>query len=90
MTFPLTAFIEAGMELARYEKLEDGSYGGEIPELEGVIAFGTSLRECQIDLRSTLEDWIFVGFHWGHRFPVIADIDLNKPSPVQVECVQTS
>ena len=90
MTFPLTAYIEAGMELARYEKLEDGSYGGEIPELEGVIAFGSTLQECQLELRSTLEDWILVGFHLGHRLPVIAGMDLNKPSHACVESVQTS
>ena len=30
MTFSLTADIEAAMELARYDKLEDGSFAGEI------------------------------------------------------------
>ncbi len=39
MTFPLTAYIEAAMELARYDKLEDGSFAGEVPKLPGVAAF---------------------------------------------------
>jgi len=89
MLFPLTAYIEAGMELARYDKLEDDSFAGEIPDLEGVIAFGKTLKECQTELRSTLEDWTLVGFHLGHRLPVIAGIDLNKPPHVHVEAVQT-
>ncbi|MCI0542026.1 MAG: type II toxin-antitoxin system HicB family antitoxin [Verrucomicrobiales bacterium] len=89
MIFPLTAYIEAGLELARYDKLEDGSFVGESPELEGIIAFGKTLSECQAELRSTLEDWILVGFHLGHRLPVIAGIDLNKPSHANVESVQT-
>ena len=89
MTFPLTAYIEAGMESARYDKLEDGSFAGEIPEMEGVIAFGKTLKECQTELRSTLEDWILVGFHLGHRVPVIAGLDLNKPSEAGVESVPT-
>ncbi len=89
MVFPLTAYIEAGMELAMYDKLEDGSFAGEIPELEGVIAFGKTLKECQTELRSTLEDWILVGFHLGHRLPVIAGLDLNKPSHANVEPLQT-
>ena len=72
MTFPLTAYIEAGMELARYDKLEDGSFAVEIVETEGVIAFGRTLNECQVELRSTMEDWILVGFHLGHRLPVIS------------------
>jgi len=78
MAFPLTAYIEAALEMACYDKLEDGSFAGEIPKLKGVIAFGKSLRECERELRSTLEDWILVGLRLGHRLPVIAGIDLNK------------
>ena len=78
MTFPLTAYIEAALEMARYDKLEDGSFSGEIPKLKGVIAFGASLRVCENELHSTLEDWILVGLRLGHRLPVIAGIDLNK------------
>jgi len=78
MTFPLTAYIEAALEMARYDKLEDGSFSGEIPKLKGVIAFSKSLRECERELRSTLEDWILVGLRLGHKLPVIAGIDLNK------------
>ena len=78
MTFSLTAYIEAALELARYDKLDDGSFAGEIPKLKGVAAFGTTLRECENELRSTLEDWILVGLRLGHKLPVIAGIDLNK------------
>jgi len=78
MTFPLTAYIEAALELARYDKLGDGSFAGEIPKLKGVAAFGDTLRECEDELRSTLEDWILVGLRLGHRLPVLAGIDLNK------------
>ncbi len=61
-----------------YDKLEDGSYCGRIPPCKGVIAFGTSLKECEDELRSTLEDWILVAFKLGHPLPVIAGIDLNQ------------
>jgi predicted RNase H-like HicB family nuclease len=78
MTFPLTAYIEAALELARYDKLEDGSFAGEIPKLKGVIAFATTLRQCENELRSTLEDWLLVGLRLGHKLPVLSGIDLNK------------
>ena len=78
MMFPLSAYIEAALELARYDKLEDDSFAGEIPKLKGVAAFGRSLRECENELRSALEDWILVGLKLGHRLPVLAGIDLNK------------
>ena len=78
MMFPISAYIEAALELARYDKLEDGSFAGEIPKLKGVAAFGRSLRECENELRSALEDWILVGLKLRHRLPVLAGIDLNK------------
>ena len=78
MTFPLTAYIEAALELARYDKLDDGSFAGEIPKLKGVAAFGRTLRACESELRSVLEDWILVGLKMGHKLPVLAGIDLNK------------
>ena len=76
--FPLTAYFEAAMELASYDKLEDGSYAGEIPKLPGVVAFGGTLRECERELRSTVEDWVLVGLRLGHPLPKLAGIDLNK------------
>jgi predicted RNase H-like HicB family nuclease len=78
MTFPLTAYIEAALELARYDKLEDGSFAGEIPRLRGVVAFSKSLRGCESELRSTLEDWILLGLKLGHKLPVLGGVDLNK------------
>jgi len=45
---------------------------------KGVIAFAPTLRECEDELRSTLEDWILVGLKLGHPLPLISGIDLNK------------
>jgi len=66
------------MAQAVYDKLEDGTFSGRIPTCKGVIAFGSTLRQCQDDLRSVLEDWILVGLKLGHPLPVLAGIDLNK------------
>ena len=78
MMFPITAYIEAALELASYDKLEEASFAGEIPKLKGVAAFGGTLRACEAELRATLEDWILVGLRLGHKLPVLAGIDLNK------------
>ena len=77
--FPLTSYLEAALELARYDKLDDGSFAGEIPKLKGVAAFGQTLRECESELRSCLEDWVLVGLRLGHKLPVLAGVNLNKP-----------
>jgi len=78
MMFPITAYIKAALELAHYDKLEYGSFAGEICKLKGVAAFGKTLRECEGEIRSTLEDWILVGLRLGHKLPVLTGIDLNK------------
>jgi len=74
----LTEYVDQAMAHAEYDKLEDGTFSGRIPACQGVVAFSATLRQCQDELRSTLEDWIFVGLKLGHSLPVIADIDLNK------------
>ena len=76
--FILTEYVDQLMAEAGYDKLEDGSFAGRIPSCKGVVAFGTTLRECEDELRSTLEDWILVGLKLGHSLPIIAGIDLNK------------
>lgn len=38
---------------------------------KGVIAFGSTLKECQNELRSTLEDWILLGLKLRHRLPIM-------------------
>ena len=76
--FILTEYVSQLMAHAVYDKLEDGTFAGRIPLCKGVIAFGTTLRECEDELHSTLEDWIWVGIKLGHPLPVIAEINLNK------------
>ena len=76
--YVLSDYVENAMAHASYEKLKDGSYAGRIPSCKGVVAFGVSLRKCEEELRSTLEDWILVGLKLGHRLPVIGGVDLNK------------
>lgn len=78
MTFVLSEYIEKAMTLAEYDKLEDNSYAGQIPACKGVIAFASTLRECEEELRSVLEDWILVGLKLKHTLPVIDGIDLNE------------
>jgi predicted RNase H-like HicB family nuclease len=74
----LSDYVDEALAQAVFEKLADRSYAGRIPCCAGVIAFGASLRECENELRSTLEDWILVGLQLKHPLPVIAGIDLNN------------
>ncbi len=86
--FILTDYVNQALVHAVYDKLEDGTFAGRIPLCKGVVAFGTTLHECEDELHSTLEDWLLVGLKLGHPLPVIAGIDLNKePQREPVETV---
>jgi len=78
LRFILTGYIENALSKAEYDKLEDGTFSGRIPSCKGVIAFGNTLRECENQLRSTLEDWVLLGLKLGHDIPIIAGYDLNQ------------
>jgi len=76
--YVLSEYLNRAMAQAEYDKLEDNTFSGRIPVCQGVIAFENTLRACETELRSTLEDWLLVGLKLGHPLPVIEGIDLNK------------
>ncbi|HLN00177.1 MAG TPA: hypothetical protein VK335_12885 [Bryobacteraceae bacterium] len=69
--FILTDYVDQGMAEASYDKLEDNSYSGRVPSCPGVLALAPSLRACEEELRSTLEDWILLSLKLRHRLPVL-------------------
>ena len=69
--FVLTDYLNQALADAEYDKLEDSTFSGRIPSCKGVIAFGTTLRECETELRSALEDWVLLGLKLGHPLPVL-------------------
>lgn len=85
--YVLSEYVELAMNQAIYDKLEDASFSGRIPECPGVLSFAPTLKDCEEELRSTLEDWVLLGLKLRHRLPVIGNIDLNK-EPVR-ESVDT-
>ena len=70
----LSDYVELALQEAEYDKLEDNTFAGRIPSCAGVIAFASTLRECESELRSTLEDWLLVGLKLGHELPVLSNI----------------
>ena len=86
--FVLSDYVQEAMAEAVFDKLQDGTFAGRIPACEGVIALGGSLRECEAELQSTLEDWILLGLRMRHPLPVIGGINLNRePAREPVDAV---
>ena len=83
----LIEYINKAMSKAVYEKLEDGSFSGKIPQCHGVVAFGETLYQCRQELISSLEGWLIVKIRHGDKLPVIGRINLNKRMPITKEAV---
>jgi predicted RNase H-like HicB family nuclease len=73
----LTKYIQAAMQRAKYEILEDGIFYGEIPGFQGVYADTDTLEECREQLQEVLEEWIVLGLQLGHPLPVVDGIELK-------------
>lgn len=81
----LIEYLNKAMSNAEYDKLEDGTFSGKIPQCPGVIAFGESLYKCQEELRSSLEGWLIVKISHGDKIPAIGKFNLNKRVPTHKE-----
>ena len=79
--FVLTDYVDQALALAVYDKLDDDTFAGRIPDCKGVHGRGTALRECQDELRSSLEDWILASLKLGHPLPILGGINLNQVPP---------
>lgn len=81
-------YINRTIGEAEYDKLVENSFTGSIPSCKGVVAFGPTLKDCEGELRSSLEEWILLGLKLGHSLPVVDGIDLNKePEDEPMEAV---
>jgi len=81
----LIEYINKALGKAVYDKLEDDSFSGKIPQCPGVVAFGETLYLCQQELRYSLEGWLIVKIRHGDKLPVIGRINLNKKMPAPQE-----
>ena len=77
----IVKFIDRAMSKAVYDKLDDGSFSGKIPQCPGVIAFGKTLYQCDQELKASLEGWLIIKLRHGDKLPVIGNISLNKRNP---------
>jgi predicted RNase H-like HicB family nuclease len=67
----IVKYIDRAMSKAVYDKLDDGSFSGKIPQCPGVIAFGETLYQCEQELKASLEGWLIVKLRHGDKLPVI-------------------
>jgi len=74
----LIEYVNKAMSKAVYDKLDDGTFNGKIPQCPGVVAFGESLYRCEQELRSSLEGRLIVKIRHGDKLPVIGKNQLKQ------------
>ncbi|HEV7644346.1 MAG TPA: type II toxin-antitoxin system HicB family antitoxin [Pyrinomonadaceae bacterium] len=73
----LSQYLQAAMHKAKYEILEDdGSFYGEIPGFQGVMANAETLEECRDQLAEVLEEWLFFRISRNLDLPVVDGLRL--------------
>jgi predicted RNase H-like HicB family nuclease len=76
----ITKYINGAMKKAQYEKIEDGTYWGNIPGFDGLWGNAETLEQCRTELKETLEDWLLVKLWLNHdNIPVVDRIRLAPP-----------
>ena len=62
-------YVTEALRRAEYDKLEDGTFCAEVPELRGVLAIGDTLEGCRNQLGEVVEEWILVRVAKGLAVP---------------------
>jgi predicted RNase H-like HicB family nuclease len=75
-------YVEQALRRASYDKLEDGTYCAEVPELRGVLATGRTLEECREQLAEVVEEWVLVRVSKGLSVPPLGDSEVKVSKAV--------
>jgi len=79
----LAQYIEAALETARFEKIEDGMrIYAEIPAFRGVWADGRTRKEAKEQLRQVLKGWIELQTERGQPLPAVNGLRPSQLAPV--------
>jgi predicted RNase H-like HicB family nuclease len=75
----LLEYVEEALRRADYEIIKDEEpFYGEIEELKGVWATGTTLEECRLRLKGVVEGWILLSIRKGIAIPRLGDCEIRE------------
>ncbi len=79
----LVEYIQAALESAHYEMIEDDEpFYGQVPQLAGVWATGKTLEECRRNLASAIEDWVLFSVAQRMDVPPLGEVVVDVPEKV--------
>ena len=70
-------YVEKALRSARYDKLDDDTFYGEVPRLRGVLATAETLEDCRNQLAEVVEEWVLVRVAKGLPVPRLGKIGVK-------------
>ena len=75
----IIAYVNEAMKRAKYKILDDATFFGEVPGLQGVWADADTLEECRQKLQEVLEGWLILKLRDNDNdIPVLGGISLAR------------
>jgi predicted RNase H-like HicB family nuclease len=75
-------YVDEALRRAHYDKLEDGTFCAEVPDLRGVLATGSTVEECRDQLAEVVEEWVLVRVARGLEVPPLDKIEVKVQKAV--------
>ncbi len=79
----MSAYVQAAMQTARYDKLSNGGWFGALPRFHAVFACGETQEDCYLALRADLESAIEEALRHRRQLPQFVGIE--TPGCVRIE-----
>ncbi len=73
----IVEYIDRALRRATYDKLEDGTYVGEVAELQGVLANAETLEACRDLLAGVVEGWVLFRVANGMEVPELDGVRVS-------------
>ena len=74
----LTRYVREALKRAHYEILaDDGTFCGEIPGFQGVLANARTLEKCREQLEEVLEEWLLFRVSRNLPLPKVGGLSLR-------------
>lgn len=81
----ITEYIQAALSRAKYEIIDDKEpYYGEVPDLQGVWATGTTLEECRHNLADVIDGWLIIRLKRGLSIPPLGEYRVEELKRLEV------
>jgi predicted RNase H-like HicB family nuclease len=76
----LTEYVQEALKRAHYEMIDDPDepFYGQVAELPGVWATGTTLEACRDNLKDVVEGWILLSVKKSLPIPKLGDMEIKE------------